>query len=448
LWQDSPLQNSGPNRRILKENFFVGNGISQFVDPESPLSIGLQTAPWPPKFKPVSLPKYNGFRNSRKFLMRYESSMNSAGGDDVALAKSFIIPCEGLVLNWYSLLQPHSVCSWVDLKTKFMQAFQMFHDTTTESLDLYNYKQKDREPLRNFMRRFMQQRSQILEADDKTTIKALIKGLTPGPIASHFTQKKPKKIDELFHELEEYILYDDDHRRRVAERNEARQGNREMTWRPQSQNLRNINNVENPQPNQNNRPSTREGFSPRGRGRGRGPPRLTNHDPRDPHFYCQYHGRGHSTEGCPETKNNIAKYCLLNDESITPELLATTVHEFPTKSSHNTTISATTTIMATFSAVLPSVAGNSRNRLDPTVARFLEDVCPLRRSEGDVFYRSSKVFMEMDVGVNPLPRGASVGELGKTLSVIWTSLGPLPRWVPGPTTRWAPGTTRLALHGT
>jgi hypothetical protein len=33
------------------------------------------------------------------------------------------------------------------------------------------------------------------------------------------------------HELDEYILSDDDHRRRVAERNEARQGNREMTWK-------------------------------------------------------------------------------------------------------------------------------------------------------------------------------------------------------------------------
>jgi hypothetical protein len=32
--------------------------------------------------------------------------------------------------------------------------------------------------------------------------------------------------------------------------------------------------------------------------------------------------------------------------------------------------------------------------------------------------------------------------------VVWTSLGPLHRWVPEPTTRWAPGTTRLALHGT
>jgi hypothetical protein len=168
--------------------------------------------------------------------MRYESAMNSAGEDDVALAKSFIIACEGPVLNWYSLLQPHSVCSWVDLKTNFMQAFQIFHETTAESSDLYNYKQKDREPLQNFVRRFMQQRSQISEEDDKTTIKALIKGLIFGPTASHLTRKKPKTIDELFHELEEYILYDDDHRRRVVERNEARQGNREMTWRPQSQN--------------------------------------------------------------------------------------------------------------------------------------------------------------------------------------------------------------------
>jgi hypothetical protein len=33
-------------------------------------------------------------------------------------------------------------------------------------------------------------------------------------------------------------------------------------------------------------------------------------------------------------------------------------------------------------------------------------------------------------------------------AVVWTSLGPLPRWVPGPTTRWASGITQLALHGT
>jgi hypothetical protein len=76
----------------------------------------------------------------------------------------------------------------------------------------------------------------IPEADDKTTIQALIKGLTPGPTASHLTRKKPKSIDELFHELEECIMSDKDHRRRVAERNELRQGNRGTTWRPHFQN--------------------------------------------------------------------------------------------------------------------------------------------------------------------------------------------------------------------
>jgi hypothetical protein len=33
-------------------------------------------------------------------------------------------------------------------------------------------------------------------------------------------------------------------------------------------------------------------------------------------------------------------------------------------------------------------------------------------------------------------------------AILWTSLGPLSRWVPGPTTRWAPGTTRLVPYDT
>jgi hypothetical protein len=44
----------------------------------------------------------------------------------------------------------------------------------------------------------------------------------------------------------------------------------------------------------------------------------------------------------------------------------------------------------------------SRNRLDSTVARFSEDVCPLRRSEGDVFYVSLKVFVETDRRSQPV----------------------------------------------
>jgi hypothetical protein len=149
LWRDSPLQNCGQNKGTSRENFFTGNRISQFADPDSPLSLGLQTTPWPLKFKPVSIPKYNGYGNSRQFLMSYEADVNSTGGDDIALAKSFIITCEGPILRWYSLLPPHSICSWIDLKTKFIQAFQIFRETAARSSDMCNCKQKDREPLQN-----------------------------------------------------------------------------------------------------------------------------------------------------------------------------------------------------------------------------------------------------------------------------------------------------------
>jgi hypothetical protein len=302
-----PHQNSGKHKRTTSENFFTGNGISPFADPESPLSLGLQTASWPPKYKPVSLPKYNGYGHSRQFIMIYEAAVNSVGGDDVALAKSFIIACEGPVLNWYSLLPPHSICSWIDLKMKFIQAFQVFHETSAKPSDLFNCKPRDREPLQSFVRRFMQQKSQIPGTDDKMTIQALIKGLTPGPTASHLTRKEPQSIEELFDKLKQYIKSDEEHRKRVVERNQARQGNRGTTWRPQFQTPRNINNVENPQFNQDNRPNTIGCFSSRGRGRGRGPPKIQNHDAKDPYFYCRYHGRGHSTEACPKTRKNIAR---------------------------------------------------------------------------------------------------------------------------------------------
>jgi hypothetical protein len=52
---------------------------------------------------------------------------------------------------------------------------------------------------------------------------------------------------------------------------------------------------------------------------------------------------------------------ILNAEPTSPEFLAATFHELSTKFSYNAAISATTTIVATLSVVLPSVAGNLVN---------------------------------------------------------------------------------------
>jgi hypothetical protein len=66
-------------------------------------------------------------------------------------------------------------------------------------------------------------------------------------------------------------------------------------------------------------------------------------------------------------------------------------------------------------------------------------------SESSLGIPDRQVFMA--AGDAPGPSGTAQDRYLEDI-VVWTSLGPLPRWVPGPTTRWAPGTTRLALHDT
>jgi hypothetical protein len=54
----------------------------------------------------------------------------------------------------------------------------------------------------------------------------------------------------------------------------------------------------------------------------------------------------------------------------------------------------------------------SRSCLDWTVASFPEDARPLQRSEGDVFYQSSKVFVKTDRQSQPAsPRAYCWGTL-------------------------------------
>jgi hypothetical protein len=52
-------------------------------DDASPLSTELQATPWPSSYKPPQLPK--------QFLMSYEATISSYGGNTAVMAKSFVM---------------------------------------------------------------------------------------------------------------------------------------------------------------------------------------------------------------------------------------------------------------------------------------------------------------------------------------------------------------------
>jgi hypothetical protein len=72
LCQESPI-----NEDEWYNNFHHDNST---FDDASPLAAELQATLWPPSYKPPQLPMYDGHSDPKQFLMSYEVTISSYGG--------------------------------------------------------------------------------------------------------------------------------------------------------------------------------------------------------------------------------------------------------------------------------------------------------------------------------------------------------------------------------
>jgi hypothetical protein len=92
-------QGQGPQHRELRQETSVNDdgwyddsyhGNFAFDD-APPLAAELQATPWPPSYKPPQLPMYDGHFDPKRFLISYEATISSYGGNTVVMAKSFVM---------------------------------------------------------------------------------------------------------------------------------------------------------------------------------------------------------------------------------------------------------------------------------------------------------------------------------------------------------------------
>jgi hypothetical protein len=159
------------------------------IYPKNPLAEHLQLAPWPLHYRLVTPPKYHSNTDSRKFLMCYEAAIASTGGNDATLTKSLIISLEYAAANWYSRLPPCCIYLWQQLKDKILLNFQGFQVELDTEEDFLPCVQKEREPLPEFYRRFLQLKAQAPEVFDEQVIAQAIKALRAGPLHSHLVRE-------------------------------------------------------------------------------------------------------------------------------------------------------------------------------------------------------------------------------------------------------------------
>jgi hypothetical protein len=133
-----------------------------------------------------------------------------AEGDDSVLVKSFIIAVDEAIVQWYSLLSPGVIHEWEDLKQRILSNFQGFQHPELTKSDPFSCKEKDKELLQNYFRRFIHLRAHAPNVLDAVVINAAIVGLRVGQFRSHLMRERPKTIQRLYEEFEKYYLSNND----------------------------------------------------------------------------------------------------------------------------------------------------------------------------------------------------------------------------------------------
>jgi hypothetical protein len=95
-------------------------------DDASPLAAELQAIPWPQSYKPPQLPIYDGHSDPKQFLMSYEATISSYGGNAAVMANPFIMAVRNVAETWYSSLWPGTIMTWQKLKGMLVTSFQGF----------------------------------------------------------------------------------------------------------------------------------------------------------------------------------------------------------------------------------------------------------------------------------------------------------------------------------
>jgi hypothetical protein len=171
--------------------------------PEPPgpwvFSRAIQQAPFPARFRaPTTITKYSGETRPELWLADYRLACQLGGTDD----DNLIIHNLPLFLfdaarAWLEHLPPAQIFDWDNLVKAFAGNFQGTYVCPRNSWDLRSCRQQPGESLRESIRRFSKQCTELPNITDSDVIGAFLAGTTCRDLVNKLGRKTPTKASEL-----------------------------------------------------------------------------------------------------------------------------------------------------------------------------------------------------------------------------------------------------------
>nr|CAD39863.2 OSJNBa0036B17.4 [Oryza sativa Japonica Group] len=179
------------------------------VDGVAAFTSDLRRVDWPAGFKPTGIERYDGTTNPESWLTVYGLAIRAAGGDCKAMANYLPVSLADSARSWLHGLPHGTIGSWAELHDHFIANFQGTFERPGTHFDLYNVIQKFRESLRDYIRRFSEQRNKISDITDNVIIAAFTKGIRHEDLVDKFGRKPPKTVKQMFEKANKYAKAED-----------------------------------------------------------------------------------------------------------------------------------------------------------------------------------------------------------------------------------------------
>ncbi|XP_073119193.1 uncharacterized protein [Henckelia pumila] len=185
---------------------------------ESPFARAILDEKLPVNFKQPTLGEYDGSSDPEEHLGRFENAAMLHRYSDAIKCRVFLTTLVRSAQQWFNLLQPGSIRSFNDFTSAFLHQYASSKKYLKTSLSLFNLKQSEVEPLREYVQRFNTAALEVPAATADTLVNSFTQGLRGGEFFKSLVKKSPLTYDELLSRDEKYVNLEDAQRQRRQER--------------------------------------------------------------------------------------------------------------------------------------------------------------------------------------------------------------------------------------
>ncbi|KAL0402745.1 UNVERIFIED_CONTAM: hypothetical protein Slati_4304400 [Sesamum latifolium] len=160
------------------------------------LSIGVKVS---------NLLEYDGTGDPQEHLDKFYAKIDWYDLSDAAYCRDFRTTLSKRALVWFNQLPVGTISSLEQLNQRFLHHFSMNKKISKMAAYLFTIRQRENDPLRDYVQRFVQAVHEVLHVNHKLLANIIRQNLLPGRFKESIARKPPSSLEDLLMRSQKYI---------------------------------------------------------------------------------------------------------------------------------------------------------------------------------------------------------------------------------------------------